>query len=166
MRQYDIERATKEVKKRLEELGESKKIHTGDYYSSFWKKILDPIFNTFKGGDIHDYDRKGLGNAVIEKINREIRESKEMKNETKESAPILTEEQLKKIKTGADKSISEEIGDVSREKLLELTDGECGSRPKATTESVKFKDFKKGHMDNHEIPKKDFPNNQTELHFR
>jgi len=132
MSQKLIEKILKKLKKKIEDDGETKRLPNGDYFSTFWKKMLDPIFDEAR---IAIYDRKLLGNSVIQKIKKEFREQRE--SQTTESAlePTLSETQLEKIKKGAEENAKlEELrkSDISGNKLYKRSSGEYGNRPKPT----------------------------------
>jgi hypothetical protein len=122
-----VEKIVKKIRKELQQTGEYGKKHSGDYYSPFWNKKLDAIFNECK---IHICERRKIGNAVIQKINEEIEKNKEL-NQEKKPEIIIDEE---KIIKESERAVPAEIGDISGNDLYERTDGQCGFKSKPSHE--------------------------------
>ena len=122
-----IEKIVKKIRKELQRSGEYDKKHSGDYYSPFWNEKLDVIFDECK---IHIYERRKIGNTVIQKINEEFEKNKELGQE-KKSEIIIDEE---RVRRESERAIPAEIGDISGEELFRRTDGQCGFKSKPSHE--------------------------------
>lgn len=121
MKQKDIEFVAREIKNRLANFTD--KIVAANSGTTTWQEIKTIVANVCdKKGWVY-VNRNDLTNAAIQMLRREIKESgQEIKLD------------MDKIRSGAEKSLPEEIGDISKEELLRLSGGESGIEPEPNSE--------------------------------